>query len=162
MQTPSELVKEFEEAQQLLTDLPEDQQEFLYRLSLMCTEFRKDYALNISEIPEIIPYPGRVFDQLVDPWMDQIDKTYYILSPLLSNAAEQVWPESTINRFHVEIANAILKAKDLTTIEARAILRHSMRGQNREGLIAVIGSLMTAPEGQMGNTQPRILLVETH
>lgn len=146
LQTPSELVKEFGEAQQLLTDLPEDQQEFLYRLSLMCTEFRKDYALNISEIPEIIPYPGRVFDQLIDPWMDQIDKTYYILSPLLSNAAEQVWPESTINRFHVEIANAILKAKDLTTIEARAIFQHSMRGQNREGLIAVIGSLMTAPE----------------
>jgi tetratricopeptide (TPR) repeat protein len=146
LQTPPELVKELEEAQQLLANLPEDQQEFLYRLSLICTEFRKDYALNISEIPEIIPYPGRVFDQLVDPWMDQIHKTYYILSPLLNNAAEQVWPESKISRLHVEIANSILKAKDLTTIEARAILLHSMRGQNKEGLIAVIGSLMTAPE----------------
>ncbi len=146
LQTPPELVKELKEAQQLLTNLPTDQQEFLYRLSLVCTEFRKDYALNISEIPEIISYPGRVFDQLVDPWMDRLDKTYYILSPLLDNAAEQVWPESKINRFHVEVANAILKAKNLTTIEARAILLHSMRGQNREGLIAVIGSLMTAPE----------------
>ena len=116
LQTPPELAKELEEAQQLLADLPEDQQEFLYRLSLMCTEFRKDYALNIGEIPEIIPYPGRVFDQLVDPWMDQVDKTYYALSPLLNNAAEQVWSESKINRLHVEVANAILKAKDLTNV----------------------------------------------
>ena len=151
LQTPPELVKELKEAQQLLTNLPEDQQEFLYRLSLICTEFRKDYALNISEIPEIISYPGRVFDQLIDPWMDRIDEAYYILSPLLDNAAEQVWPESEIDRFHTEVANAILKARNLTTIEARAIFLHSMRGQNREGLIAVIGSLMTAPEDDWEN-----------
>ena len=146
LQTPPALEKEFEEAQQLLAGLPEDQQEFLYRLSLVITEFRRDYALNIAEIPESISYPGRVFRQLVDPWMDQVDKTYYTLSPLLSKAAEQVWSESEINRLHAEIANAILKAKDITTIEAGAILRHSRRGENREGLIAIIWGLIAASE----------------
>ena len=144
LQTPQELVEEREEARQLLISLPENQREFLYRLSLMSTEFRKDYALNIGEIPKPIPHPGDIFSQLIGPWVDLVDETYYTISPLLANAAEQVWPEDKVKGFHAQIANAILKAKDLTTTEARAVLRHSMFGQNKIGLIAVIQALMTA------------------
>ena len=146
LQPPQELVDEREQARQLLLNLPEDQREFLYRLSLMSTEFRQDYALNIGEIPESIPHPGDVFSQLVGPWIDSVDETYYMISPLLTNAARQVWAENKINDLHAQIADAILKTKDLTTIEAQTILFHSMLGQNKTGLIAVIGALMTAPE----------------
>ena len=146
LQTPQELVEEREEARQLLISLPENHREFLYRLSLMSTEFRKDYVLNIGEIPKPIPHPGDIFSQLIGPWVDSVDETYYTISPLLANAAEQVWPEDKIKGFHAQIANAILKAKDLTTTEARAVLRHSMFGQNKIGLIAVIQALMAAPE----------------
>ena len=147
LQPPPEVVEEREEAQQLIASLSENQQEFLYRLSLMFTEFRKECALNIGKIPEPIPHPGPIFSQLVGPWIDQIGKAYYTISPLLTDVAKDAWPdENEIKYLHAQVANAILKAKDLTTIEARAVLLHSMRGQNREGLIAVIGSLMTAPE----------------
>ena len=146
LQTPQELVEEREEARQLLISLPENQREFLYRLSLMSTEFRKDYALNIGEIPKPIPHPGDIFSQLIGPWVDSVDETYYTISPLLANAAEQVWPEDKVKGFHAQIANAILKTNDLTTIEAQAILVHSMCGQNKEGLIAVIQALIAAPE----------------
>lgn len=145
LQTPQELVEEREEARQLLKDLPENQREFLYRLSLIST-FRKDYALNIGEIPRPLPHPGDIFSQLVGPWIDPIGETYYTISPLLRNAAEQVWSESEINHLHFQVANAILKAKDLTTIEAQSVLRHSMAGQNKEGLIAVIQALIAAPK----------------
>ena len=146
LRTPPELVKELEEAQQLLTDLPEDQQEFLYRLSLMVTEFRKDYALNIAEIPESISYPGRIFSQLVGPWIDQVSENYYTISPLLKNAANEVWSKSKINDLHAQVANAILKANNLTIIEAGSVLLHSIHGVNKEGVIAVIASLMTASD----------------
>ena len=126
----------------------------------MSTEFRKDYVLNIGEIPESIPHPGDIFSQLVGPWIDPVDETYYTISPLLANAAEQVWPEDKVKGFHAQIANAILKAKDLTTTEARAVLRHSMFGQNKEGLIAVIQALMAAPENDWKGLQPRILIVD--
>ena len=145
LQTPTEIVEEREASRQLLTNLPKNHKEFLYRLSLL-TEFRKDYAINIGEIPESIPYPGDVFTQLTGPWIDQVNETYYTISPLLTNAADQVWSESKINDLHAQIADEILKTKNLSTKEALAILLHSMRGQNREGLIAVIGSLMTAPD----------------
>ena len=70
LQTPQEVIEEREEARQLLINLPEEQREYLYRLSLLSTAFRKDYARKIGEIPETIPYPGDVFSQLVGPWID--------------------------------------------------------------------------------------------
>ena len=64
----------------------------------------------------------------------------------MTNASKQVWSESKINDLHAQIADAILKTRDLTILEARAVLFHSMLGQNEIGFIAVIQALMTAPE----------------
>ena len=142
LQTPQEVVEELEEARQLLIELSGDQREFLYRLSLMFIRFRKDCAFNIADIPESISYPGDTFSQLIGPWVDPVSETYYTISPLLNNAANQVWPKDKINDFHAQIANAILKIKNLTAIEAHAVLLHSIIGQNKESLIAVIQALM--------------------
>ena len=145
LQTPSEVLKERESARQLLMSLPEDRREFLYRLSLL-TKFRKDYALNIGEIPESIFHPGDVFSQLVGPWIDQVDETYYTVSSLLTDAAKEVWSESKRKDLHAHIADAIRQTNDLTTAEAWAMLLHSIRGENRKGLIAVISGLITASQ----------------
>lgn len=144
--TPSEIIEEREEARQLLADLPEDQREFLYRLSLMFTPFTREYALNIGEISESIPLSGDIFSQLVGPWIDPARKEYYTISPLLDNAAKQVWSEDKINTLHAQIANAILKTKNITTTEAWAVLSHSILGQNKEGLVAIVRALLTVPK----------------
>ncbi len=146
LHTPLEVVEERETVRQLLTELPDNHQEFLYRLSLMTTEFRKDCAVNIGEIPESVPYAGDIFGQLVGPWIDRVNESYYTISPLLTNAAKQVWSESKINDLHARIADAILKTGNLTILEARAVLFQSMLGQNEIGFIAVIYALITAPE----------------
>ena len=146
LQTPRDVVEEREEARRLLTELPDNQREFLYRLSLMPTGFRRDYALNIGEIPGSISHPGDVFDRLVGPWIDRVHESYFAISPLLTNASKQVWSESKINDLHAQIADAILKSGNLTQMEAQAVLFHSMVGHNEIGFIAVIQSLMTAPQ----------------
>ncbi len=151
LQPPEEVKEEREAARLLLTDLPKDRREFLYRLSLMSIGFRKDYALNVAEIPEPIRHPGDVFSQLVGPWIDQVSETYYTVSPLLTNAAKEVWSESRIKDLHAYIANAILKTKNLSMTEAWTVLTHSMIGQNRSGFISVIHALMTAQEDDWEN-----------
>ena len=153
LQPPEEVVEEREAARQLLANLPEGHKEFLYRLSLMPMGFRKDYALNIAdaETPEPISHPGDVFSQLVGPWIDPVDETYYTVSPLLTNAAKEVWPESRIKDLHAYIANAILKTKKLTPTEAWAVFTHSMAGQYTEGIIAFIYSLMNASQNDWNN-----------
>ncbi len=149
-QTPSEVLKERESARQLLMSLPEDRREFLYRLSLLI-EFRKDYAINIGEIPVPISHSGDIFSQLVGPWIDQVNETYYTISPLLKDAAREVWSESKIKELDAQIANSILKTKNLTTTEAWAVFTHSVAGQNREGIIAFIYSLMNVPQNDWKN-----------
>ena len=143
---PEEVGEERGAARQLLMALPDDYREFLYRLSLVSTGFRRDYALNIGDIPESVPYAGDVFSQLVGPWIDRFNESYFNISPLLTNAAKEVWPEEKIKQLHAQIANAILQTRNLTQMEAQAVLFHSMVGQNEIGFIAVINSLMTAPE----------------
>ncbi|MYK94456.1 DUF4926 domain-containing protein, partial [Candidatus Poribacteria bacterium] len=147
----STMAKEFEDARRLLADLSEDQRELLYRLSLMITEFRKDCALNIGEIPKPISHPGHTFSQLVGPWIDQVNETYYTISPLLANSAKEDLSESRIKDLHAYIAYAILKTKKLTTIEAWAVFAHSMAGQSEGGLISVIHALRTVPEDDWKN-----------
>ena len=151
LQTPSEVLKERDSARQLLMSLPEDRREFLYRLSLLIIEFRKDYAINIGEIPVPIPRSGDIFSQLVGPWIDQVNETYYTVSPLLKNAAREVWSESKITDLHAQIANSILKTKNLTTTEAWAVFTHSVAGQYKKGIIAFIYSLMNAPQNDWKN-----------
>ncbi len=155
LQSPDEVVEEREAARQLLTNLPENQREFLYRLSLMSFGFSEDYAKNIAEIPEPISYPGDVFSQLVGPWIDQIDETYYKISPLLRKAADRVWTESEVKGLHAQIANAILKTKEktkkLTLTDLWAVLTHSMFGQNKVAFFAVRHALMTAPQDDWKN-----------
>ena len=146
VEPPKEVGEERGAARQLLMALPDDQREFLYRLSLMPAGFRRDYALNIAEIPESIPYAGDVLSQLVGPWIDRFNECYYTISPLLINAAKDVWSESKIKNLHAQIAIAIVQTRNLTQMEAQAVLFHSMVGQNEIGFIAVIQALMTAPE----------------
>ena len=149
-QTPQEVVKEREEARQLLMGVSEDQRKLLYRLSLL-TEFRRDYSLNIGEIPEPIPNSGDIFSQLVGPWIDQVSENYYTISPLLKDAAKAVWSDETIKRLQANIANAILKTKKLTPTEAWTVFTHSIAGENKEGIIAFISSLMNAPQNDWKN-----------
>ena len=144
-QAPRSVEEEREAARQLLMNLPEDRREFLYRLSML-TEFRKDYAINIGDIPEPIPHPGLVFKQLVGPWIDQVGEIYYTISPLLMDAAKEDWSESKRRDLHAHIANEIFKTRELSTMEARSIFLHSARGRNKGSLIAIIETILTAPE----------------
>ena len=107
LQTPPEVVKEREEARQLLTNLSADYRELLYRLS-------SDVLLHSEEITRstLARYQNLYLIQeifLVNwliPWIDQVNETYYTISPLLTNAAREVWSdESKINDLHAQIAD---------------------------------------------------------
>ena len=145
LQTPPDVLEELEEARQLLMDLPIDQREFLYRLSLMPGPFKRDLAVNIGEIEDSITHPGDIFSQLVGPWIDPVSDTYYGISPLLNNAAAQVWSGDKIKKLRAQIANTILRAGNLTKIEAQAVLINSIAGKNETALVAIIHALRSVP-----------------
>ena len=145
LQTPPELLEEREEARQLLLELPKDQRELLYRLSLMSSPFTRELAVNIAEIPESIPHPGDIFSQLVGPWIDSVSDAYYGISPLLNNAANQVWSGQKTTKLRGQIAHAVLETRTLTKIDAQTVLINGLVGQNETALVAVIHALDAVP-----------------
>lgn len=145
--TPPELVRERSETREMLIEhLPAEQREFVYRLSIISGPFRHDHAVAIGENSPPVAYPGDAFEQLLGPWVERIGGEYYRISPLLENAAKEVWSNKRIQSLHEIIAHEILQCDKLTTIEARAIFFHAFMGRSIFTLVALINGLLTAPE----------------
>jgi hypothetical protein len=91
LETPRELTEERTQTRMLLAQLPTDEVELLYRLSLVGGVFRRDHAVAIGGIEPALAVPGDAFDRLVGPWVEPVSETYFRLSPLLERAADAVW-----------------------------------------------------------------------
>lgn len=145
--TPSDIMREREQARQLLVDRTENQRTLLYRLSVISGFFRRDQAIVIGdEIEPSIIHSGDVFDALIGPWLERVDDNYYRLSPLLLDAAKQVWPEAKIRDFQVYAAQAIIKCGSLTTLDASNAFFLALWGRSAYVLLEIIAGIMTAPQ----------------
>lgn len=98
------------------------------------------------KIPPPIPHPGDALDSLIGPWIEPFHRKYYRLSPLLENAANQVWSKEKVQSLHADVARAILSCGKLTTLEAGSILLNAWVGRDGETLVITIRSLLTSPE----------------
>ena len=144
--SPPEVEKEKGESRQLLESLSEEWKELLYRISIVVGPIRRDHALAIGEYNPSIKYPGDAFDHLLGPWIEYVDEKYYRISPLLQNAAKEVWTSDKIISHNVAIARAILKCNKMTLVEARTIFFHAWLGRADDILAQIIQSLIFAPE----------------
>ncbi|MHB8144004.1 MAG: hypothetical protein ACYDGX_10235 [Thermoleophilia bacterium] len=141
---PLEVVDERNEARELLAQLDDEQRQMLYRLSVIKGPFRRDQAISIGGHAPPLQYPGDAFDLSVGPWIEPIDADYFRLSPLLENAAEEVWPEKVLESLYASTAQDILSCGELTHIEASNVFFNAWRGKADDILVSVIGSLMNS------------------
>jgi tetratricopeptide (TPR) repeat protein len=125
---PDSLAAVRKDARRLLRDsLPSEQARILaFRLSLLDTQFRRDHAIAIAAHEPAITLPGDAFDLLSGPWVEQVDETYFRISPLLQDAANEVWDAKNLTDLHRGIAYALLNCGDVTYLEASAVLRHAL------------------------------------
>jgi hypothetical protein len=122
LEMPSELTEERTQTRMLLAQLPKDEVELLYRLSLVGGVFRRDHAVAIGECEPALAAPGDVFDRLVGPWVEPVSQTYFRLSPLLERAADAVWTPEKATQLRKAVGEALLRCRNLTLVEASAIL----------------------------------------
>ena len=97
-----------------------------YRLSILGQPFRRDHALQLGIHPPAFTLPGETFDQLVGPWIERLNDTYYAVSPLLEDAAKAVWASQDITSLHQAAAEAFLSCRPRTLLEASGVLRHGL------------------------------------
>lgn len=145
--TPPDVLREQSESRQLLVEqLSEEEREFVYRLTIIAGAFRRDHAVATGECPPSLTHSGDAFDRLVGPWIESVGRGYYRVSPLLENAATQVWSKEKIQSLHSAVARAILKCGNLSTIEAETVFLHAWAGRDREVVAIVLHSLLVTPK----------------
>src|ERR1051325_678122 len=91
--------------------------------------------------PPRLETPGEALDLLIGPWVERIDDKYFRLSPLLNDAAQEVFTEQDVKELHETAAMAYLSQATITPIEYSAVLFHGLIGQADRPLVsAAMGS----------------------
>lgn len=128
----------------LREQMPEDARTLLYRLSVFVRRFKRRHALSLGNHAPAISMTGDAFDTLVGPWIEPVDATYFRLSPLLDDAATEVFTPAQIKELHRAAAEAFLAEKVINVIELDAVLYHGLLGEATLPLAAAAMSVFSA------------------
>lgn len=114
--------------------LPYEQKELLYRLSLVTVPFERQRAIALAETLPELPHAGDSFDQLVGPWIERPDLTRYRLSPLLTNAGQDANSPTWARSMHSTIADTWLRFKEQSPWDVATILLSAVIGENSRAI----------------------------
>jgi tetratricopeptide (TPR) repeat protein len=142
LEIPRELTEERMQTRMLLAELPKDDVELLYRLSLIAGLFRRDHAVAIGQIEPALTNPGDAFDKLVGPWVEPVNETYFRLSPLLERAADAVWGPEKATQWREPVGEALLRCRSLTLVEASTIMWLGFVTRSRHLLFVITNALL--------------------
>lgn len=131
-------------ARSTIVGLIEDEyaRELLYRLSLVKIPFSKALVFVVSTVTPTISHPGEYFERLLGPWVNQLEKDKYEISPLLSDSGEE-YLQPDIKRFlHLEIAKHYLSYKTVDQHKALQIAIHLSVGQAYVRLASLLTTIV--------------------
>lgn len=146
---PESIQQAREKVRNILTDtLQEGERTLVYRLSIFTTPFTREQAVQMASYKPTVSLGGEVFDRLVGPWIEPVDRTHYRLSPLVEGNAQMVFGEDETKRLHRKASRTYLALKSLTQVEFGALLMHGVLGDDIQPFIScTMGWLkLSAPE----------------
>jgi hypothetical protein len=124
-----------ESRRRLLRELPQDSLTLLQRLSLKIGRFRRQLVIDVSLADPPIPNGGFMLDDLVGPWVDQVDADNYQLSPLLSGLAGQALSQGEQKRIHSVIADSLTQGPSLKVSDMQAAVTSATISQNKSAVL---------------------------
>ncbi|RVI51048.1 tetratricopeptide repeat protein [Sinorhizobium meliloti] len=113
----------------LVSELPDDQLHLLARLTLVFGAFSRPFALALAETGSPIPIPGRAFEGLHGPWIDQVTGQKYRPSSLVSTLGKETLGPTEIKEFNAEIARLRIRGGSLDAGEVDGILSNALLGE---------------------------------
>lgn len=156
--TPDDLVREPETLERerldartkLVQQISPSERALVYALSLYAGPFRRPHALAVGGLAEVgLERPGESFDPLVGPWVEQVNRDYYSLSPLLRGAASAAWAPEKVARLQAAIGMAVLDAGAAGLLEAGSALLLGLAARADELTTRVCLGLLQAPQEHM-------------
>lgn len=128
----------------LISELPADQLHLLARLTLVFGAFSRPFALSLAEKASPIPLPGRAFDGLHGPWLDQVTGEKYRPSSLVSTLGKEILGPAEIQDFNAEIARLRTRDGSLDAGEVDGILNHALLGEAEDVLEIVFAATVSS------------------
>jgi len=129
--------------QRLVGALSADAQTLLLRVSLIRGGFKRDLAIRIASLAPAVSRSGLVLDQLVGPWIETFRRNRLRVSPLLEDAAADVFSAGERRAVHCCVAEAILGAEDLAAADAPAAMHHALNSEEAKFVVAFAQSVVT-------------------
>lgn len=114
-----------------------------YRLSLLIGNFSRKIAIGAGSIEPKIELPGDAFDMLVGPWIEERYGNRYAVSPLLRNAAKEVFEEDEIQDFYFNISGVPLKDSPIDVRDFQSAIIHATLGKNTPVIVTASHIILT-------------------
>ena len=127
----------------LVSALPEETRNLLYRLSLTIVRFNRSLALTIGGIPPAVSQTGECLDQLVGPWIEAAGKDLFRVSPLASRSGRETLPPDEQRRIHETIAVQMLMKDTINAGDFDSILMHALTGKSPQSLAMLALSVLS-------------------
>ena len=122
----------------LVSALPEETRNLLYRLSIATGRFNRSLALTIGQIPLPVSQTGECMDQLVGPWIEAVGKDLFRVSPLASRSGHEMLPPDEQRRIHETIAVQMFGKGTIEASDFDTIMMHAVAGKIPQ-ILALLG-----------------------
>ena len=133
----------------LVSGLPDDARQLLYRLSLVVGRFSRALALAIGSVEPSLSRVGERVDQLVGPWIEALGEDFYRVSPLAADFGRENLPPREQQRIHSAIATKMLDRRTINASEIDAIFLHALLGKSAQSLVVAAHCVMTADHNDL-------------
>ena len=133
----------------LVSGLPDDTRQLLYRLSLVVGRFSRALALAIGSVSPSLSKVGECTDQLVGPWIEVLGEDFFRVSPLASSFGRENLSHVEQRRVHAAIVTQMLNRRTIDALEIDAIFLHALLGKSVQSLAVAAHCVLTADHSDL-------------
>ena len=141
----------------LVSALPEETRNLLYRLSIATGRFNRSLALTIGQIPPSVSQTGECLDQLVGPWIEAAGKDLFRVSPLASRSGHETLPPDEQKRIHEAIAVQMFGKGTIDANDFDTIMMHAVAGKMPQ-ILAMLGLSVVLADSPVEKLAEHLLL----
>jgi len=110
----------------------------LYRLSLATTSFDRDLVRVVARVHPPIQRPTELFAELTGPWVYNLGSDRFEVSPLLSNAGQNMLDTALQRKIHLSIVSHYFRSRTINSPQVFQIITHLIAANDSQGLTAFL------------------------
>ena len=126
------------EARRLISALPDEARELLYRASLLTGRMQRQRLMAVGRFEPALAETGHAIDVLAGPWLETTDDGEFRVSPLARGSAEDARGQGWAKAMHRKLAWVYLIDRKLSSWDISSIVMHCVISGRSDPLAHVL------------------------